>query len=219
MIINKEELEKIIIEIKANPDKQEQLLKDFKLFHAFFEEDDGIPPRFGQNFRENGPIWEKVTGLDFEAIGRVLVCHLSIEHYLNNLVELSTPKNFNWKKSKMSFNQKLNLISELPIFRKNDCINGIRLLNEIRNKLSHDLLAKIDTNKLKELYQILLKMVCQDKSPEEIEKVENHFNLFGPHAIIERFTSLTCAMIAGYCSSIIKNKIDADEYYNQFRKK
>lgn len=56
MIINREELEKIIIEIKANPDKQEELLKDFKLFHAYFEKDDGIPPRFGKNFRENGPI-------------------------------------------------------------------------------------------------------------------------------------------------------------------
>jgi hypothetical protein len=219
MIINKEELDKIIIEIKANPGKQEELLKDFKLFHAFFEEDDGIPPRFGKNFRENGPIWEKVTGLDFEAIGRVLVCHLSIEHYVNNLIELSTPKSFNWEKSRMSFNQKLNLVQDLVIFQKNECVKGIRILNEIRNKLSHELLANIDENKLKELHQILLKMVCTRKSQEENEEVKSHFNLFGPHAIIERFTSITCAMIAGYCSRIIDNKMDAEEYYNQIRNK
>ncbi len=62
-------------------------------------------------------------------------------------------------------------------------------------------------------------MVCPGKSQEEIEEVKSHFNLFGPHAIIERFTSITCAMIAGYCSRIFDNKMDAEEYYNQFRKK
>jgi hypothetical protein len=219
MIINKEELENIIKEIKAKPEKQEELLKDFKLFHAFFEEDDGIPPRFGKNFRESGPNWEKVTGLDFEAIGRVLVCHLCIEHYLNNLIELSTPKSFNWEKSRMTFIQKLKLIQGIRIFEQNECIKGIIILNEIRNKLSHNLLANIDKNKLNELHQILLNMVCKGKSEEEIEEVRNHFNLFGPHAIIERFTSITCAMIAGFCSSLIEKKIDAEEYYSVVRKK
>jgi hypothetical protein len=217
MIINEAEFVRILNEIKANPDKQEELLKDFKLFHAFYKEDDGIPPRFGDNFRLEGPKWDKVTGLDFERIGRILVCHLSIEHYINNLIELSSPKEFNWEKTRMNFTQKINLIQGLKIFSQNEFIKGIRILNDIRNKLSHDLLGTIDENKLTELKSILLDIVCMDKSEEKIFEIKNHFELFGPHAVIERFTSITCAMIAGYCSSLVNQNNDGEEYYNALR--
>jgi hypothetical protein len=56
-----------------------------------------------------------------------------------------------------------------------------------------------------------------DKSEEKILEIKNHFELFGPHAVIERFTSITCAMIAVYCSSLVNQNNDGEEYYNALR--
>lgn len=217
MIINTKELEKLIEEIKENPDNKEELLKGFKLFHAFFEENDGIPPRFGANFRDDGPKWEKVNGLDFEAIGRILICHLSIEHYINNLIDLSTPSDFNWDKSRLTFSQKMNLISNLHILNANNLIKGIEILNSIRNKLSHDMLGTIDEQKLIHLKKILLDTLCHKKSEKKQKDIIQHVELFGPHAIIERFTSIVCAKIAGYCIYLINKESDGESYYKHVR--
>lgn len=109
MAFNEKELERMLNEISNHPEKVDEILKSFKIFDTMFDENDGIPPRFGNNFRHDGPKWGKITGVDFDSIGRILVCHLCIEHYIDNLIELSTPLKFNWESSRMSFSQKLNL--------------------------------------------------------------------------------------------------------------
>ena len=217
MIVNQTELERIIEALKENPEKANELLKDFKLFSATYEKDDGIPPRFGANFRNEGPKWEKVSGIDFEIIGRILVCHLCIEHYINNLLILSTPENFEWDKSRMTFSQKLKLISKMKFLEVTKFYKGIEILNSIRNDLSHNMLAKIDDVKFKQLESILLNYLCNKKTKEEKEEIISHMNLYAPVAIIERFTSLTCAKIAGYCTSIINKEEDGETYYSYVR--
>jgi hypothetical protein len=221
MLINQKEIDKFLEEVKLNPEKASELLKNLKIVHAVFDENDGIPPRFGSNFRDNGPKWEKVTGLDFEAIGRILVCHLSIEHYINNLIELSTPIHFDWDNTRMTFSQKLKLVSNINILNKNKFDKGIEILNNIRNKLSHNMLAKIDEVKFKELKQILLNYLCFEKSKEEIKEIEKHYSQFDTFAIIETFTSIVCAIIGGYCISLINivdpEKSNAETYYKHVR--
>lgn len=217
MVINTKEIENLIEALRKNPDKKDEILKNFKIVHAVFQEDDGIPPRFGSNFRTEGPKWEKVTGLDFEAIGRILVCHLSIEHYLNNLIELLTPGTLDWDSSKMTFSQKLKLVSKINILAKSKFNKGIEILNTIRNKLSHNMLATIDENKIEQLKTLLLEYLYKGKTMEEKEKIESDISSFGPHAIIERFTQLTCAMIAGYCTSLINKKTSGGDYYKYVR--
>ena len=217
MILNTTELEKLLKEIEKDPEKVDVLLKDFKLVHAVFDKNDGIPPRFGTNFREEGPQWEKVSGLDFEAIGRILVCHLSIEHYINNLIELSTPKLFDWDNSRMTFSQKLKLVGKIAILKRNKFDTGIEILNSIRNKLSHNMLATIDVNKYEQLKGILLDYLCRDKSEADKEETLSHMSQYDTHAIIERFTSIVCALIAGYCTSLINKHEDGESYYKFVR--
>lgn len=217
MIINTTELENLLKGIEKSPEKVEELLKDFKLIHAVFDKNDGIPPRFGSNFREEGPKWEKVSGLDFEAIGRILVCHLSIEHYINNLIELSTPKLFDWDNTRMSFSQKLKLVSKISLLKKNKLHIGIEILNSIRNKLSHNMLATIDNAKFEQLKAILQEYLCKDQSEEEKQKTLSHMNQYDTHAIIERFTCIVCALIAGYCTSLINKNGDGESYYEFVR--
>jgi hypothetical protein len=217
MIVNSTELERILVALKKNPEKANELLKDFMLFSATYEKDDGIPPRFGANFRNEGPKWEKVSGIDFEIIGRILVCHLCIEHYIDNLIYLSTPENFEWNESRMSFSQKLKLIRKMKFIEATKFYKGIEILNSIRNDLSHNMLAKIDEVKFKKLESILLKYLCNNKSKEEQDEIISHMSLYSSVAIIERFTSLTCANIAGYCTSIINKEGDGETFYSYIR--
>jgi len=168
MIIDTKKLENLIEEIKKNPEKESEILKGFKLLYAVFSENDGIPPRFGANFRDEGPKWEKVTGLDFEAIGRILVSHLILEHYINNLIELSTPREFNWDRSRLTFSQKLKLVSKIEILEKSKFNIGIEILNSIRNNLSHTILATVDEKKVEQLKEILLEYLCSQKPEEDI---------------------------------------------------
>ena len=217
MIVNSVELERILEALKRNPENANELLKDFKLFSATYEKDDGIPPRFGTNFRNEGPKWEKVSGIDFEIIGRILICHLCIEHYIDNLIVLSTPENFEWSESRMSFSQKFKLISKMKFLKVTKFNKGIEILNSIRNDLSHKMLAKIDEVKFKQLESILLNYLCNNKTKIEKDEIMTHMNLYAPVAIIERFTSLTCANIAGYCTSIINKEGDGETYYSYLR--
>jgi hypothetical protein len=216
MKLNSQEFEKIAADIRANPDKAEELLKDFKLFHSFFGQDDGIPPRFKSNFRQE-PGWEKVTGLDFEAIGRILVCHLCIEHYLENLIELSTPAIWDWESTRLTFYQKFKLVKNIRLLKDSKFDRGIDIVNSLRNKLSHDMMAKIDKCRIEELKAITLEYVSKGKTGEDLNEIRIHFELFDVHATLERFTSLVCSMIGGYCSRIIDGTIDAESYYNKFR--
>lgn len=217
MLFDTKKVETLIEALTKEPEKAQELFRTHKILYAVFEEGEGIPPRFADNFREEGPKWEKVTGLDFEAIGRILVCHLCIEHYLNNLIELSTPKPFDWDSSKMSFSQKLKLVGKVNILAKNKFTKGIEIVNNIRNKLSHNMLATIDETKVEQLKTILLEYKCKGKTPEEKVKIIAHFDPFGPHAIIESFTQIVCAMIAGFCSSLINKPSDSSFYYQHVR--
>ena len=213
MILNRKGLDGLIEELKRYPERTEEIMGGYKLVHALFAEGDGIPPRFGSNFREEGPKWEKVSGLDFEAIGRILVCHLCIEHYLENLITLSTSKQFDWDSTRMTFSQKFRLVSNISVLKENRFGKGIEILNSIRNKLSHNMLASVEDDKVAQLKAILVNYQCEGKDDQEKAKIVSSLNLFGTYAIIENFTSLCCAMIAGYCTGLINKKGDAEDYY------
>jgi hypothetical protein len=213
MKINKEHLDKILEEVRKNPNKMEELLKDIKPIHSIFGQDDGIPPRFKPNFRKD-PGWEKVSGLDFEAIGRILVCHLYIEHYIEKLIELSTPPILDWDSPRLTFSQKFKLVRKIRLLKESKFDRGIDIVNSIRNKSSHDLMSKIDKSKIEELKSILFEFERQGKKKEELSEVRIHFDLFDVHAIIERFTLLVCSLIGGYCMQLVGGTVDAETFIN-----
>lgn len=217
MIIDTKEFKKLLEALMENPEKASEIFRSHKFVHAVFEEGEGIPPRFGNNFRDEGPKWEKVTGLDFEGIGRILVSHLCIEHYLNNLIELSSPKSFDWNSSKMTFSQKLKLVNKIEILDKSKFSKGIEIINNIRNRLSHNMLAAIDESKIEQLKKIILDYRCKGKTAIEKDEIVSHLDQFKTHGIVESFTQTVCALIAGYCTSIINKSADGVSYYEYVR--
>jgi hypothetical protein len=117
----------------------------------------------------------------------------------------------------MTFSQKYNLVRNIPFLKETKFARGIEILNSLRNKLSHDMTAKIDNKKVDELKSITLEYVSRDKSGNDLNQLKIHFELFDVHAAIERFTSIVCARIAGYCSSLVGVEINSESYYKAFR--
>lgn len=175
-------------------------MKKKETFDKFFD-DSSIkpPPLFSSNFRESGPEWIPLINVDYETIGRVLICHLVIEHYINNLLSLNTRPDIDWAKARLTFFQKIVLIKKMKIFIDNDFdfVKGIEIINNIRNSFSHKINASIEKSKIKELSSITKKLDVGgrlNKLPIELENV----------AIIEFFTKIFCTYIAGYCDAVVR---------------
>jgi hypothetical protein len=187
--------------------KQDNQVKS--IFNRGFQ----IPPMFSDNFRQTGPEWNRITKIDFEASGRILMCHLIVEHYMTNLIKLLSPEDFNWAESRMTFSQKFKLISKIEAFNEFNFIKGIESLNKIRNKFSHNLLATISETDIKVFRTFVDRFYKKSKS----KKFSEYFDKI---AIIELYTLVVCSYFAGYCTSIvdldkIKKKEHNIDYQNE----
>lgn len=78
---------------------------------------------------------------DVVAIGRLLRAHLYVEHYLTEFLEKANPRLGPIDHARLSFAQKLNLLGSEP--RLQQVVPGIRRLNQIRNRLAHNLDARV----------------------------------------------------------------------------
>lgn len=186
--------------------KNVTFMAEKKLFKNLWTVDNGIPPRFNQDFMQNGPEWQKVKGLDFEKIGRILICHLSIEHYIDKLIEFQSPADFNWDDSRLSFNQKIQLLSKNKSLNKHQILKGVETINKIRNKFSHNLEAKINFKDVSTIKMILLKFRISNKKKESEIEIKQFLDLYDDIALIESFTNFACAFIAGYCHNLYTQK-------------
>ncbi len=164
----------------------------------FFNNKSGLPPMFSDSFREMGPDWNEISGINFEITGRVLVSHLILEHYITKLIELKTPKDFNWDESRLTFSQKVNLLKKDEVLNKTNYIKGIEILNKIRNKFSHNLLAVIDLSNISELTKII-----NDRSSSKTPIINKKHD---PIEVINAFASLACSYIGGYCTFLVHSE-------------
>jgi hypothetical protein len=133
--------------------------------------------------------WKRLEGLDHETLGYFLLCHLIIEHYIDEYLKASHPE-FDWDAARNSFAQKMALMGNFKVSDKYDCIAAIKHLNTLRNKLSHDIDFKIQP---KELHPLLdyLERACDGKTIAPSD----------PRGIMELFTMMVCAMFAGCITS------------------
>jgi len=160
-----------------------------------------IPPIYGNNFSKGNLSWKRIDGIEFENIGRILICHLLIETHLNKLIELQMPKGFDIDAANLTFSQKLKMLQPNHIFKKVNFHKGITTINKIRNKFSHNIEAFMDHQ---DVEAIKLFLIDYDNKNIKDQKVENDYNNYSNLAIIEDFTSLFCAYCAGYCSAIVE---------------
>ncbi len=177
-----------------------------------FSNTGGIPPMFSEGFRETGTEWQRIEGLNFEIVGRILTCHLIIEHYITKLIELETPKEFDWIESRLTFSQKLKLVRKIAGLVENDIHKGFEIINKIRNKFSHNLIATIDKTYVEELKKQINRFSKKIKS-EEIDS--DYDDIF----IIEMYTSLSCSYIAGYCTNKVMINEEIKESQNEIKLK
>lgn len=151
---------------------------------------ESIPPKFGDVRAGNGPEILKTGRVDFEVIGRVLSCHLIVEHFITKYLEAHTPAIVDWDGSRLSFYQKLTLASgKDSLLRKNKLIPAIKALNQIRNQLSHNLEATISESDVSPIIE-----ATNTLSRDKIKEITD----MTPVAVIEFFTLMLSSYMTGY---------------------
>lgn len=109
---------------------------------ALYEEFGGFD-KFNSSVEESVIKFEKIWNQDYESIGRVLRAHLAVEYFVNKYIEFKNPNLNNFKKAKLSFAQKIELLSEEDKIIS-DIKPGIKRLNAIRNGIAHKLQVHIN---------------------------------------------------------------------------
>ena len=118
----------------------QQLMADFDHMEKDVE-------RFNETWLQ---FWERST----EDLGTILICHLAIEHYLNEWLTAANPGIAKLSKTRLSFTQKLSLIDKksgnFPIF-----FRAIEKINNIRNKLVHNMVAELSDTDLQPIRDVV----------------------------------------------------------------
>lgn len=153
--------------------------------------DKRLPPRFA-GYGNGSVKWERLDSVDYESLGYLLSCHLIIEHYIDSFIKVHVNRPLGWDSARLTFSQKVSLISGSGIFKEPyDFIPSIKHLNSLRNKFSHNIGFKMHKENLLPMQQQLQKAV------KESGEIPND-----PHDILELYTSIVCAYLAGSLSSM-----------------
>lgn len=147
-----------------------------------------LPPQI-ETIADGAVTWKRLEGIDYALLGYFLAAHLIIEHYLTELLNVLYPE-LDWEAPRLTFGQKVALLSRFKMPAKYNSIGAIKHLNSLRNKISHRVDFKVESSDLLPLKQYLEK-IFEDKQPVPDD----------PHELLEEFTSMVCVFFAGYISS------------------
>jgi hypothetical protein len=103
------------------------------------------------HMREFSSLWDA----DAERIGRVLKAHLTVEYFLTRYIEYNNPNLPSIREVRLTFSQKMDFISPSDSLLY-DLKPGIKRLNQIRNRLAHNIHVEIDDNDINVFYSIFL---------------------------------------------------------------
>lgn len=89
-----------------------------------------------------------------DELGTILKCHLIIEFYIDNYLQVANPTILKWKNSRLSFNQKIELINNnrtaIGIFYP-----AIKSFNSLRNKFAHKIFYVIQEEDYNEIKKVM----------------------------------------------------------------
>jgi hypothetical protein len=149
----------------------------------------GLPPLVG-GFADGKVTWQRLDSIDYDTLGYLLSCHLIIEHYLDHFIATYANAPFEWEGAKLTFGQKISLISKLPIFKEPyNLPPTIKHLNSLRNKFSHNISTKLTEEDLLPFRQFLAK--CTKKEAEIPTDAQD---------LLSFYTSIVCAYLASSIS-------------------
>lgn len=137
--------------------------------------------------------FRRLSTIDEVTTGRILRCHLLIEHYINEYLAAAYPTIVNWDKLRLGFEQKFQMSNNNNQPSKL-YYDGIILINKIRNKLAHNLYVDLQSYDLQPLIKVIEPVYLRSKRkiPENIE-------------LIEAFTDHTCFWLALSTKQISNN--------------
>ncbi|HDS1076302.1 TPA: hypothetical protein QDZ65_003374 [Stenotrophomonas maltophilia] len=149
-----------------------------------------LPPMF-DGVKDGSVVWRRISDIDHELLGYFLTCHLLIEHYMDEYLKATLPQ-LDWEKSRLTFGQRISLLRWEVLVReqKYDPIPAIKHMNTLRNKISHRLEIKLDTEALLPLVDYMQKLT----HPRPFE-VPAH-----PKELLETFVGTCCATFASHLS-------------------
>jgi hypothetical protein len=148
----------------------------------------GLPPLVG-GFSDGKVTWQRIESIDYDTLGYLLSCHLIIEHYLDHLLATHPGADFGWEGARLTFGQKVALISGLKFPEPYNFPPAIKHLNTLRNRFGHNINAKLSEEDLLPLRQLLVKCTEKSGTPDDVPSE--------PKEVLSLFTSLACTYFAG----------------------
>jgi hypothetical protein len=127
-----------------------------------------------------------------DELGLVLKCHLIIESYIDEFLNIAYPTIKSWNKVGLTFNKKLELINTSHTVMEM-AYPSVKCLNTLRNKFSHRLAYKIKDEDYKEIK--VLMTIWYTAAGETVPKGLR---------LIEQFTMWYCASINSMSNGIRK---------------
>ena len=132
--------------------------------------------------------WRGLGRVDFVTLGYFLSCHLIIEHYLDQFLAEFWPQ-FRWAAARLTFSQKVTLISELKMLGKYNFTASLKHMNSLRNRIAHTLQPQLSPTDLQPFKAALRPhMEKGTRLPTTARTVLAHY------------TSAVCAWFAGALS-------------------
>lgn len=161
-----------------------------------------FPRIFSKDFKNNGGKWETVSSVDVNIIGTLLTSHLILEHYLDRLIEFTTPDYFDWESSGLRFSQKLKCVSKHKMMIDTGFVTGINIVNKLRNKIAHQIQPTLDNNLIKALKDVIIvfrQNILKSSDNKDLD-------LFSDIAIVEVFTLSACSFLAAYITATLAGR-------------
>ncbi|WP_431017700.1 hypothetical protein [Burkholderia gladioli] len=164
-------------------------------------ESSSLPPMFGPLV--NGErTWIRVGEIDYELMGYLLSCHLIIEHYMDAYLKSHHPE-LDWEAARLTFGQRVALLSSWTISKPFNPVEGIKHLNSLRNRLGHRMdyrLTAKDMLPFVHYMQAIREHVGAKRGKDAPEIAEPLPKDLSPMALLELFTTTTAACFAGSVS-------------------
>ncbi|MDR6674616.1 hypothetical protein [Xanthomonas sp. 1678] len=148
-----------------------------------------LPPLVG-GFADGKVTWQRLEAIDYETLGYLLSCHLIIEHYLDHFIATYTKAPFSWESAKLTFGQKISLISKVPFPEPYNLPPTIKHLNSLRNKFSHNISTRLTEEDLLPFQQFLEK--CSKGQRADIPN--------DAREMLDFYTTIVCAYFASSIS-------------------
>ena len=150
-----------------------------------------LPPLVG-GFSDGKVTWQRIESVDYDTLGYLLSCHLIIEHYLDHFLVTYPNAPFGWEGAKLTFSQKVALISKLPFPEPYNLPPVIKHLNTLRNRFGHNINTRLSEEDLLPFHQFLRKCTKNAKGAEDIPSE--------PKDVLDLLTMIICSYFASSIS-------------------